>query len=118
MPLRHSKKEENLKLVLELLNEREVIEADNSRLLDRFKKTTIRYEIFIIIFSTLNWYSKNTCYFLKRTINIDFHRKLYDVDESKEITADTKILEHEAFEAGIFFSLFFIWKNKLELLPD
>lgn len=99
MPLRHSKKEENLKLVLELLNEREVIEADNSRLLDRFKKTTIRYEIIFV--NNLNWILYKN--WISSGFNdnfIDFNRKLYDVDESKEITTDSKILEHEAFDAG------------------
>jgi hypothetical protein len=42
MPFRHSKLERNLKLVLELLEARERIQGDDARLLDRFKKTTIR----------------------------------------------------------------------------
>jgi uncharacterized protein (DUF924 family) len=42
MPFRHSKLERNLKLVLQMLEEREAMHADDGKLLDRFKKTTIR----------------------------------------------------------------------------
>jgi uncharacterized protein (DUF924 family) len=98
MPFRHSRIEENLKIVLELLEEREKIENDDIKLLDRFKKTTIR-KLYDAESETKQENSNNNN-------SINTRNNSGDDDEDEE---DRKIIEHFPFQANEEF----VYREKL-----